>query len=221
MKKIFIASLFLVLIILSLLFLSGIKNEIIINESSDSFSIKIKYPKISDKKIDAQIKEIIQKNIAETKNYPDPDKRTGMSYKNELFISYEKPLISKKFTGIVLYIMTYTGGAHPNTEIYARTFDNMDGKELKIDAFFNKDGIEILKSNLIRLLSEKLSKEGFDDKSWIKNGLKNSPLENFVADDKGILFYFGQYEVAPYSMGIQKAYLKYSPDSFRQKTKSK
>ena len=111
-----------------------------------------------------------------------------------LFINYD----GYNYNNIISYVFFieyFTGGAHPNHDIFTVNYDLMNDKF--IDSVYNLDKIsKYARSNLIK------------DKRIVNTGMlfegtkpTNDNFKNFVFTENGYLFYFKRYQIAPYSSG--------------------
>jgi hypothetical protein len=159
------------------------------------------------------------------KDFPD---RPKMQY--QLNISYTFSS-SNKFntTTYVFNAYEYTGGAHGGTGLSTFTF-NKNGRVM-IEDVLNMEGandIEVSKliaKKLEATLGESSSKETIYQGlglSYLKPDYTldktkcncdgfffGSNLQNFVITDLGIKFIFGQYQVAPYAVGMPEVLLTF------------
>lgn len=100
---------------------------------------------------------------------------------------------------------SYTGGAHPNSEIRYLNFDKQSGEILEIKDVIREVGpvrnmaLEILKSSLGISNQEDIIEHGFliSDEEFVLP-------ENFAITHHGLEFLANPYEIAPYAMGPQK-----------------
>ncbi|HRE40261.1 MAG TPA: DUF3298 domain-containing protein [Ignavibacteria bacterium] len=110
-----------------------------------------------------------------------------------------------------LYNFNFLGGAHPNTVTNFMNFDMKTGKVLSLNDIF-KPGFE---STLNELIVSQFRKD--------KNLKPNAPLtdaglfenkltynNNFAFTKDGFMFYYNNYEIAPYVMGPQVITISYS-----------
>jgi hypothetical protein len=149
----------------------------------------------------------------------------------QLDISYDATTSPKfKTKTYIFHVYEFTGGAHGNTAVATFTF-NKKGQVL-IDSildFNNNKDIEI-----VRILGRKLlvSLGENSNADTINTGLGlaflnpdgtlnkekchcdgfffPSNLQNFVIEDNGIRFILGQYQVAPYVVGMPEAVLTWN-----------
>lgn len=156
-----------------------------------NYKININYPITDYKKLNLLIDEKINyyqklffkeiKNITFWNEYTLFINYDGYNYNN--IISY------------VFFIEYFTGGAHPNHDIFTVNYDLMNDKF--IDSVYNLDNIsKYARSNLIkdkRIVNTDMLFEGTKP--------TNDNFKNFVFTENGYLFYFKRYQIAPYSSG--------------------
>ncbi len=133
----------------------------------------------------------------------------------------------RKFEALVVYTMTYnqnctislyfdkyefTGGAHGNTVRYSDTWSLQKGIQIKLSRLFANQNY---KGYIIKTINEQIAEQ-------IKNGsnqyfenysqlvAENFNEDNFYVTPKGIVIYYQQYEIAPYSSGIPTFTIPYS-----------
>lgn len=160
-----------------------------------------------------------------TKEFPD---RPKMQY--QLGISYSVSSSNKfKTKTYVFNSYEYTGGAHGGTGLATFTF-NKDGR-IMIEDVLNMEGsndIEVSKL-IAKKLEVSLGENSSKDTIYTGLGLSflnpdytldktkcncdgyffGSNLQNFVITDLGIKFLFGQYQVAPYAVGMPEVLLTF------------
>jgi len=133
----------------------------------------------------------------------------------------------RPFEALVIYKMTYnqdctaslyfdqylyTGGAHGNTVRYSDTWNLQNGRGIDIDEMFNnsinyKAYIIMTINNQIAEQIKNGENKYFDD--YKKNVAQYLNLNSFYLTKKGIVLYFQQYEIAPYSSGIPEFTIPY------------
>ncbi|MBE2255533.1 MAG: DUF3298 domain-containing protein [Ignavibacteria bacterium] len=110
-----------------------------------------------------------------------------------------------------LYNFNFLGGAHPNTVTNFMNFDMKTGKVLSLNDIF-KPGFES-KINQI-LVSEFRKKNNLKPNAPLTDGglFENSLTynNNFAFTKEGFMFYYNNYEIAPYVMGPQVFVIPYS-----------
>ncbi|MFA5013189.1 MAG: DUF3298 domain-containing protein [Candidatus Paceibacterota bacterium] len=178
-----------------------------IREESDIFSIDANYPVTGQDYIDAEIKRIIDAQIAEFKKNVSGENQpiTDSNYKNSFNIGYSSEKAFETVLGFKFDIEEYTGGAHGNLFFTTVSFDLANKRELALSDLFTAN------SNFLQRISdisiEKLSQSEFADTQWISEGASPAlaNFKNFIVTDSSIIFYFPPYQVAPYAAGPQSA----------------
>lgn len=204
-KKYYYAVLILILIILpiSMFFKNKDINIIRISNENDNlhnYEINIDYPKITYNKLNNLIKEKIDTYINTFKNdikniYVQQDQYYTLN------ITYDS-YIYKQYISYVFYIEYYTGGAHPNHEIWTIIYDTNLNQVITIDDLIKKDkNILNILSNISR--NELIKNKNIVDINMLMTGTKpiNENFSRFVFSDKGLIIFFERYQVAPYSSG--------------------
>ncbi len=106
------------------------------------------------------------------------------------------------YISYVFYIEIYNGGAHPNHEIWTITYDTKNGKIVTIDDLITTNS-DIL--NIFSDVSRKqlITNPDIVDMAMMMEGTKpiKENFSNFAFSKRGILLFFPQYQVAPYSSG--------------------
>jgi len=128
-----------------------------------------------------------------------------LDLENEILFSKDN-LIS-----FVVKNTNYEGGAHGSNTIYGYVVDLNTGKILT-DEDLTSDNY---KKKIASLLVKKIAAEkGLKDISQLESIGYNAiedivPNENFTIDDKGITYYFNEYEIAAYFVGITEVFIPY------------
>lgn len=183
-------------------------NEYKIEEKTNNYKITVYYPKTDYSKLNNVINDKIYGYIKEFKEDVNSSDYPINQYYS-LIILYD----SYEYDNYISYIFRiedYTGGAHPNHRIYTVVYDIKNNEIITIDDLINKNqnilnifsetSREILKSNN-RITSSTMLYEGTKPK------LQN--FENFVLSKNGIILFFQQYQVAPYSQGEFNVLINY------------
>jgi hypothetical protein len=117
---------------------------------------------------------------------------------------------------------TYTGGAHPNSWEFYTTFDVASGREVLLSEVLNPEATqeELRKRAEKRFRDLKGIPQNASLKSygyWFTNN-QFSLSKNFGLGPTGIIFYYNNYDIAPYAMGATKLVLPYDTCSDLLKT---
>lgn len=192
-------------------------NSFILDEETDNYSINVSYPHYGNKKIENILRNYIDDYIASFKK--ELNNEPSSNWKNSLDISHERFSFSENIVSYVFYIYTFTGGAHGGTNIVTKSFNTDTLNELNLENVFEEDEnyLEKISELAIKNLKENLiSKDATPDsikfsEEWIEEGAspKKENFKRFSLTKKEIVFYFEQYQVAPYSDGIQTVKIPY------------
>jgi hypothetical protein len=122
-----------------------------------------------------------------------------------LDLSYETAVTRGQSIGMIFFIAKYTGGAHPITDIETMNFNTLNGKILQYpDVFTQTDGLyDFLADYARRALQPGLGEYWQDDTFSAGLEPKAENFKNFVLTPDGLVLVFPQYQIAPYSAGIQ------------------
>ena len=157
--------------------------------------------------LDTVVNNFIEDYKIQLKDFPDHDfpwyskTRASVVYQNEKYLTLK---ISNE---------NYTGGAHPNSFTNYYTINKTNAKEISLKELF-KPGFEKELNDIVAkefrkvrgITSNKdLNEEGF----WFEDN-QNIFNDNFGLTEKGIIFYYNPYDVAPYSYGPTVVEVPYS-----------
>jgi len=112
---------------------------------------------------------------------------------------------------------TFTGGAHGNTVRLANTFNLIDGANLPLSAFFKKGSD--YKAKLLKNISVQAHKNYTENpniyfEDYHELIIKYFNEKSFYLTKEGLVIYYGQYDIGPYSSGIQEFLIPYSELDF-------
>lgn len=168
-----------------------------------SFYVKYEYPMTGDIQIDNEIKMNIDNRL--NNFYSEIELGTQNEQEYSLEITYDKKEY-KEYVTYILYTTVYLGGAHPNTTIETFTYKN--GKRIEIMDVISKEELSKI-SNYVK--KELLSHPGSVSDMIEEGTVSDYPnYRNFYYNDRGLVFIFEQYRVAPYSSGIIEVIVPYS-----------
>jgi hypothetical protein len=106
----------------------------------------------------------------------------------------------------------YEGGAHGSHSIYGYVVNLDTGELLTEESFAGKN----YKKNLSSIIVQKIAAaNNLEDVTELENLGYNAldkiaPNGNFTIDNKGITYYFNEYEIAAYLVGITKVFIPYN-----------
>lgn len=158
-----------------------------------------------------------QAYIEEVKEFYDEDLKkvangtateVGSWYNYEVNISASPTLYKGNLLNYLLTAYHYTGGAHGITNIIYFPIDLEAKKIIKYADLFKADDDKALTKLIIEQIkidneTTNLNESGF----WVD---EIKPSKNFGISEQGILFFYNQYEIAPYAMGPIEVLIPYS-----------
>jgi Protein of unknown function (DUF3298). len=104
----------------------------------------------------------------------------------------------------------YTGGAHGSHILSAFVIDLESGVLLTEEDIFYENSIDKISQLLLFKIMKENEVDSIKDLEYLGYDINAIiPNNNFVADEKGLTYYFNQYEIAPYVLGTIKVFLPY------------
>ncbi|MRJ06733.1 MAG: hypothetical protein C6I01_04355 [Epsilonproteobacteria bacterium] len=116
---------------------------------------------------------------------------------------YRLSLINNRFLSVAYYVYTYTGGAHGNDSYWSLVVDMKSEKAISFSDFFKT-------SELYRLKKLILLHDWRQKISWKKDFFNPKYKPGFYLSEKGVLFLFDKYDVAPGATGSFSILVPYS-----------
>lgn len=212
MKLKYLIILFLIINLIFCIYIINVKaisnNEYKIEEKNNNYKIITYYPKTDYPKLNNVINDKIYEYIKKFKeNVNSSDYPINQYY--SLIILYD----CYEYDNYISYIFRiedYTGGAHPNHRIYTVVYDIKNNVIITIDDLINKN------QNILNIFSENSreilkSNDKITSSTMLYEGTKpkKENFTNFVFSKNGIILFFPQYQVAPYSQGEFNVVLDY------------
>ena len=212
MKLKYLIILFLIITLIFCIYIINVKaisnNEYKIEEKNNKYKIITYYPKTDYPKLNNVINDKIYEYIKEFKeNVNSSDYPINQYY--SLIILYD----CYEYDNYISYIFRiedYTGGAHPNHRIYTVVYDIKNNVIITIDDLINKN------QNILNIFSENSreilkSNDKITSSTMLYEGTKpkKENFTNFIFSKNGIILFFPQYQVAPYSQGEFNVVLDY------------
>ncbi len=194
-------------------------------ENTNYAKISIEYPEIKgvDSEINNSIKGFVESELASFNSNAEENWKARIETslpgekiaefpaegeKFEFITSWEMPQLSSDYISIVLSIYQFSGGAHGSTELKSFNIDIKNNKFITLAELFDgkKDYLNMISDNAISDLKDRLVDTGLSDLATVSEGA--APLESnfeiFTFNKNKITFYLKQYQVGPYSIGIQE-----------------
>lgn len=194
-----------------------------ITDNTKPFKIDITYPQISGQdNFNKKVKDIIDQKIAEFKSNSlendaavkkaDPVSYAKYPREYDLNINYKKGQIDENVASVVLEMYAFEGGAHGGTVFTPINWDVKNQKEIKLADLFPNDPnyLKTVSDFCIKDLGNQISTRMEDNgqfvkenQQWINDGAgpKADNYSTFLINKDSIVFYFAEYQVAPYAAG--------------------
>lgn len=178
----------------------------------DHYVYGIHYPSTGNAAINRDIKGLVYRYldsfVQEAEKYydgPEPPGGFSANWKYELNIDYDIARPAPDIVSILFSIVEYTGGAHPNHKILAKTYNLDTGQAYSLDDVFIKDSgylDQVSEMAYAQLKGNRDLREYLDDE-WLKEGTAPKPehYRHFILEEDNIAFYFDYYQVGPYVVG--------------------
>ena len=106
---------------------------------------------------------------------------------------------------------TFTGGAHGSTVRSSQTWDLEHAYQIPLQAFFRKNPnyqIDIVKEINSQIAKQIEAGTGVYFPEYCQLVLETINFDSYYLTPKGIVIYFQQYDIAPYSSGLPEFVIK-------------
>lgn len=171
-----------------------------IKKNTDTLELNVKYPILGIKALDDNLKASIDKIISDF----GPGEKSE-HWKSQLYIDYKISSYKKRFLSVRIYVYQFTGGAHGSQTLISKNYDLKTSKEITYNDIFSQDYdyLQAFWRNTEPQLTHLFKGRGQYDAAWLREGSapKSANYHDYYFSDKGVMIYFGQYQVAPYSEG--------------------
>jgi len=176
-----------------------------ITEGGKNYTIDITYPLVDVKFVDEDMNKLINEQIDQFKNDIGTEV-ISPNWQNTLFINYEIINNSDSLLSLKFDVELFTGGAHPNHFIITRNYD-LDTESIITLWTILEDQEGLNKVALITLDYFKHQQLEYD---LFTDGLeaKKENYERFNLKKDSVIFYFPEYQIAPYVAGPQQIEIK-------------
>jgi len=172
----------------------------------DQFRSIVEFMRVASKEDLADYRKALKE--ASPKDLADMPMQFSSESSAQVYVDF----ITNNFLSLQVFDYSYTGGAHGNA---GASFANLDLKNLRvlgIDDVFTETGKGALPPLLeTAFRSDKGLKPGqpLSEGGLFEDHIKD-PSENILINGKGVIFHYGQYEIAPYSEGMVDIYLPWT-----------
>lgn len=170
--------------------------------------IQVIYPRTKYNLLNEEIFLLIQRHISNFMKFAKAAIQENIIY--TLDISHDE-YSYQKYLSFVFYISSYTGGAHPEHIVACIVYDVKENKIIHLSDLIQE------KPNILEILSKESRKilaanANIQNLSMMMEGTKStiSNFSHFVFAPTGIMIFFPEYQVAPYSSGAFKVVIPYS-----------
>ena len=162
------------------------------------------------------VKEFSAKYIQDFESIRIKDFSDEATGKDEIDYIYEQNLEDEilynqnSFISFLVKSTVYEGGAHAVSNNFGYVIDLDTEHFITEEDFAGKDYVKMLSP----ILTQKIAAaNGIDDVSALE-GIgyvigKIAPNNNFTIDDKGITYYFNEYEIAAYFVGMTEVFIPF------------
>ncbi len=192
---------------------SNIEEKRVSNISENhKYKIDIYYPISNYQTLDNAIIKIVNNYLKEFKQYTN-DKNIQLNQYYTLNILYNKYDYSN-YLSYIFRISEYTGGAHPNNTILTISYNKDNDKIITINSLVkgNESLLDVLSIESRKILENNPIFKDDIIREMMLDGTKPQleNFKNFVFSNDGIIIFFEQYQIAPYSYGEFNVVIPYS-----------
>ena len=123
----------------------------------------------------------------------------------EVFFDYEVTYQNNAVVSLYTDEYIFSGGAHGNTKREAQNWNLQNGRQILLKDLFPENPyfvLDILKEINNQIAQQMENGENDYFENYCQLVLENFSPENFYMVPEGIVIFFNQYEIAPYSSGI-------------------
>lgn len=122
-------------------------------------------------------------------------------------ITYQNNSVISLYTDEYMFL----GGAHGNTKRESQNWNMQTGHFIELKDLYPNNSyyiIDILKSINSQIAKQINSGENYYFDNYCQLALESFNLDNFYITEEGVVIFFNQYEIAPYSSGIPTFLIK-------------
>lgn len=130
----------------------------------------------------------------------------------EIILAYDVTYQSNSVISLYTDEYMFLGGAHGNTKREAQNWNIQTGREIVLKELFPNNPYYII--DILKEINNQIAKQiENEENQYFENYCalvqENFRLENFYMVPKGVIIFFNQYEIAPYSSGIPTFKINY------------
>ena len=174
--------------------------------------IRMTYPRTEYLILNQEIKKYVDSLLNAFMENGKTTVQPNFTYTLDMY--YEKYLY-QDYLSYVFFTSLYTGGAHPNNTIHAITYDKEKNQIITISdlAHDNCKLLEVLSEESRTILKKYPSfQTPYFQEDMLMEGTKPKleNFRNFAFSKEGLILFFEQYQVPPYSDGSFRVVIPYS-----------
>lgn len=172
--------------------------------------VRISYPRTEYVLLNQNLVEQLNMVIREFVEYEKVIAKQDLHYTLDII---DEQYQYEDYISYVFHISIYTGGAHPNSVILTVNYDRRGNQMITVnDIIKNSDILNkvCIESRRQLQLNEVIGKDQNSVKMLMEGTSPHlNNFKNFIFDKEGIIVYFQQNQVAPYSSEIFQVVLPY------------
>lgn len=181
-------------------------------DSSDTYDVKIAYPRTGVVDIDTAIATwatgladgFIKQAREDFAEFAQGGDRPNLSY--SLYLGYDVARNDDAMFVVDFDQSVFTGGAHPNPGIRTYNFLRPDGWQVFLPEIFEPAALQRISDLAIADLNDQFGPDSMSDADWLKTGAgpQWQNFEDFILLADALVIRFPPYQVAAYAAGPQK-----------------
>ncbi len=173
--------------------------------------IEITYPRTEYSVLNQEIKKYIDSILTDFLAYGEAPIQPNFPYSLES--KYTK-YTYESYISYVFFTSMATGGAHPNNTIHTITYDKTKNQIVDIDQLVTDDPMileTLSKESRQRLKMKPIFQDSYANQDMLLAGTEATKenFRNFAFSKEGLILFFEQYQVAPYSFGKFQVVISY------------
>jgi hypothetical protein len=171
-------------------------------DDTDVYHIEARYPQFGIPAVDSKIKAAVESAVSDFKSIP-PLPPGSAAQKNQFIGSFAAVSVESGAVSVELLFSEDTGGAHPNTTAVTVNVNPQTGQDITLDSALAMTGLslqQVAAESLTQLQTQLGADLIFPDGA---NPLPDN-YSTFLIGTSTVTFVFQNYQVAPYSDGMQQ-----------------
>lgn len=181
-----------------------------VENSINNYTMKILLEPVFDEKDLESIEAKMDNFINEYSNFAREFPEAIQQWEYEIVGSVKT--LEDNFLCLEYSSYSYLGGAHPNSTTFYANFNLITGKKINLDDLFIKNYFHEL-NNIAEVEFRRFNRLNEDDDLdeagfWFDNN-RFKLNDNYALTAEGIIFYYNNYEIAPYVFGPSELTIPY------------